>query len=125
MHVVCVNQGVHVRRRFEEHSDVLVAFVKALAMVKVPCQTSCMSLQLCWGSCRYNLAAMWVTYSVDYAPSCIGKLGMLQIGVRTSCWPFRCMQTGRRCVPGPDSADCAQVGFEKGTKVSSGQLDAL
>ena len=26
------------RRHSEEHSDVLVAFVKALAMVKVPCQ---------------------------------------------------------------------------------------
>ena len=36
--------GRHVRRRSEEHSDVLVAFIKALAMVKVPCQKDCMCL---------------------------------------------------------------------------------
>ena len=30
------------RRHSEEHSDVLVAFIKALAMVKVPCQPNCM-----------------------------------------------------------------------------------
>ena len=35
------------RRHSEQHSDVLTAFIKALAMVKVPCQTFRMPDQPC------------------------------------------------------------------------------